>query len=59
LFRASGWPRSAAGFEEVSVEFTHEVADGMHGAIVKARKTKTPAARGLPVIQPAAHAGCC
>jgi SAM-dependent methyltransferase len=29
----------AAGFEEVSVEFTHEVADGMHGAIVKAVKT--------------------
>jgi SAM-dependent methyltransferase len=30
----------AAGFEQVSVEFTHEVADGMHGAIVKAvRKT--------------------
>jgi arsenite methyltransferase len=28
----------AAGFEQVSVEFTHEVADGMHGAIVKARK---------------------
>jgi arsenite methyltransferase len=28
----------AAGFEEVSVEFTHEVADGMHGAIVKAVK---------------------
>jgi arsenite methyltransferase len=26
----------AAGFEQVSVEFTHEVADGMHGAIVKA-----------------------
>src|SRR5213075_3194504 len=33
----------AAGFEEVSVEFTHQVADGMHGAIVKARKTETPA----------------
>ena len=32
----------AAGFEEVSVEFTHEVADGMHGAIVKAIKTETP-----------------
>ncbi|HEX4526359.1 MAG TPA: arsenite methyltransferase [Gaiellaceae bacterium] len=31
----------AAGFEDVSVEFTHEVADGMHGAIVKARKTNT------------------
>jgi SAM-dependent methyltransferase len=29
----------AAGFEEVSVEFTHQVADGMHGAIVKAVKT--------------------
>jgi arsenite methyltransferase len=49
----------AAGFEHVSVEFTHEVADGMHGAIVRARKTLTPQARGLPVIQPAAAAGCC
>jgi arsenite methyltransferase len=29
----------AAGFEDVSVEFTHAVADGMHGAIVKARKS--------------------
>jgi arsenite methyltransferase len=29
----------AAGFEDVSVEFTHEVADGMHGAIVKAVKS--------------------
>src|ERR687888_722846 len=28
----------AAGFEEISVEFTHQVADGMHGAIVKAVK---------------------
>jgi len=28
----------AAGFEDVSVEFTHQVADGMHGAIVKAVK---------------------
>ena len=26
----------AAGFEDVRVEFTHRVADGMHGAIVKA-----------------------
>jgi len=49
----------AAGFEEVSVQFTHEVANGMHGAIVKACKTETPAAKGLPVIQPAAKAGCC
>jgi arsenite methyltransferase len=29
----------AAGFENVSVEFTHRVADGMHSAIVKAVKT--------------------
>jgi SAM-dependent methyltransferase len=28
----------AAGFERVELEFTHPVADGMHGAIVKARK---------------------
>ncbi len=28
----------AAGFDNVSVEFTHQVADGMHGAIVKAVK---------------------
>jgi arsenite methyltransferase len=49
----------AAGFENVSVEFTHEVADGMHGAIVKAVKTTEPARRGLPVIQPATTAGCC
>jgi arsenite methyltransferase len=49
----------AAGFEQVSVEFTHGVANGMHGAIVKAVKTNEPAAKGLPVIQPAASAGCC
>jgi len=49
----------AAGFEEISVEFTHEVADGMHGAIVKAVKTTAPEAKGLPVIQPVASAGCC
>ncbi len=30
----------AAGFADVSVDFTHEVADGMHGTIVKARKTE-------------------
>jgi arsenite methyltransferase len=29
---------AAAGFEQVSVEFTHQVADGMHSAIVKAVK---------------------
>jgi SAM-dependent methyltransferase len=49
----------AAGFEEIWVEFTHEVADGMHGAIVRAVKTREPERKGLPVIQPAAKAGCC
>jgi arsenite methyltransferase len=49
----------AAGFEQISVEFTHQVADGMHGAIVKAVKTSRPEQRGLPVLQPGASAGCC
>ena len=49
----------AAGFDEVSVEFTHAVADGMHGAIVKAVKTAEPERRGLPVIQPVKSVGCC
>jgi len=49
----------AAGFEQVSVDFTHEVADGMHGAIVKAVRTVSTAAKALPVIQPTAKAGCC
>ena len=29
---------AAAGFDRISVDFTHEVADGLHGAIVKAVK---------------------
>jgi arsenite methyltransferase len=49
----------AAGFEQISVEFTHKVTDGMHGAIVKAVKTREPERKTLPVIQPAATAGCC
>ena len=48
----------AAGFEEISVSFTHQVADGMHGAIVKARKTASPEAKGLR--DPAGRdRGCC
>jgi arsenite methyltransferase len=49
----------AAGFEDVTVTFTHEITDGIHGAIVKARTSTDPAAKGLPVVQPAASAGCC
>ncbi|MGH3003867.1 MAG: arsenite methyltransferase [Gaiellaceae bacterium] len=49
----------AAGFEDVRVELTHEVADGMHGAIVKAVKTSEPEEKGLPVRRQAAKPGCC
>ncbi len=49
----------AAGFEDASIEFTHEVADGMHGAIVQAVRTTEPERKGLPVVQPAVSAGCC
>ena len=49
----------AAGFEESSITFTHEVADGMHSAIVKAVKTREPERKGLPVIHRAVKTGCC
>jgi arsenite methyltransferase len=49
----------SVGLEDVSVEFTHEVADGMHGAIVKATKTREPARKGLPVVRALDRAGCC
>ena len=49
----------AAGFERVNVEFTHQVADGMHSAIVKAVKTSHPAAKALPLAQPTTQAECC
>jgi arsenite methyltransferase len=49
----------AVSFESISVEFMREIADGIHAAIVRAVKTSDPAAKGLPVIQPARSAGCC
>jgi arsenite methyltransferase len=49
----------AAGFRGISVEFTHEVADGMHGAIVKAVKTEEPERTGLPAVEAATRSGCC
>jgi arsenite methyltransferase len=49
----------AAGFEQISVEFTHPVADGIHGAIVKATRSSEPTRTGLPLLEPAAQAGCC
>jgi len=49
----------AAGFDNISVTHTHQVADGMHSAIIKAIKTSTPETRGLPLTQPATSGGCC
>jgi arsenite methyltransferase len=49
----------AAGFEQITVQFTHEVVDRMHGAIVKAVKTHDPGRRSLPIVQPDVQAGCC
>jgi arsenite methyltransferase len=53
---------AAAGFAEVSVTFTHEAADGLHSAIIKATRpadsatADTTARRELPVVQ---ESGCC
>ena len=49
----------AAGFEHISVTFTHEVADGMHGAIVKAMRTNDAPVSGLLVSQATTKTGCC
>ena len=48
---------TAAGFRNVSVTFTHEVADGMHGAIVQA--VKPVSARAPEPVRLARAAGCC
>ena len=56
---------TAAGFEQVSVAFTHQLGDGLHSAIIKATKpahaasaaaVATATRRELPVVQ---QAGCC
>ena len=50
---------NAAGFEEVSVEFTHQVADGMHSAIVKGVRTaRAPQRAALPLAR-TSGADCC
>jgi SAM-dependent methyltransferase len=52
---------AAAGFTDIQVTFTHQVADGLHSAIVKASRPAAAAvvpaaARELPVV---AQPGCC
>jgi arsenite methyltransferase len=48
---------SNAGFDDASVAFTHEVADGLHGAIVAA--TKPVDAPSIVMSDPQGGAGCC
>jgi arsenite methyltransferase len=54
---------AAAGFAEVSVTFSHEVANGLHSAIIKATRPADPTSavatgtrRELPIVQ---QSGCC
>jgi arsenite methyltransferase len=47
------------GFEQISVEFTHEVAKEMHGAIVRAVKPTEPAGTRLPLVETGVTASCC
>ncbi|WP_431873807.1 arsenite methyltransferase [Amycolatopsis sacchari] len=45
-----------AGFTDIEITPTHEAAENMHSAIVKAVKPRDAAARELPVV---ANSGCC
>jgi arsenite methyltransferase len=53
---------AAAGFTDVAVDFTHQVADGLHGAIIKATRpvaaavVPTAVRTELPVVQ---QPNCC
>ncbi|GAA0299356.1 arsenite methyltransferase [Kineococcus aurantiacus] len=47
---------AAAGFTDASVEFTHEVAEGLHGAVVRATK---PIADPAGAVAAAGVAECC
>jgi SAM-dependent methyltransferase len=57
---------AAAGFEQVSVAFTHQVGDGLHSAIIKATKpaaddpaTAAAAPVGRAALPIAADSSCC
>jgi arsenite methyltransferase len=52
----------AAGFVDVGVTFTHEFADGLHGALVRARRPDAAERRELPLVATRTAdtaAGCC
>jgi ubiquinone/menaquinone biosynthesis C-methylase UbiE len=46
-----------AGFRDVDIRFTHEIADGLHGAIVSG--TKPADAPSVRVPAPGQATGCC
>ena len=57
---------AAAGFEQVSVAFTHQVGDGLHSAIIKATKpttggqpTRATPVAGRDTLPIASQPGCC
>jgi arsenite methyltransferase len=57
---------AAAGFEQLSVAFTHPVGDGLHSAIIKATKpvdssqtTGVTASAGQAALPLASQPGCC
>jgi len=57
---------AAAGFDQVSVAFTHQVGDGLHSAIIKATKptaggqpTRAATVAGRDTLPLASQLGCC
>jgi SAM-dependent methyltransferase len=51
---------AAAGLEAIEIERTHEVADGLHGAVVRARKPeRSPAAGPTGRVGLKSDAACC
>lgn len=53
---------AAAGFTDAEVEFTHEIADGMHAAVVRARRPRRDAAVATtvaPCCSDGEHSSCC
>jgi arsenite methyltransferase len=54
---------AAAGFEQISITSTHQVADGLHGAIIKATKpsdpTTPPAGDDRTELPLVSQPGCC
>jgi arsenite methyltransferase len=57
---------AAAGFEQVSVAFTHQLGDGLHSAIIKATKPTDPsqangvtASAGRTALPLVTQPGCC